>query len=67
LRVAHLQDANLSGVDLKNTRLYGTELNGAHLEGADLSEVADLTQSQLIGTFGDVNTKLPLSIQRPVW
>jgi hypothetical protein len=52
------------------THLNGAHLDGAQLEhllliGADLSGVIGLIDSQLSGTVGDINTKLPPGLHPP--
>lgn len=71
LRGASLRGACLIGADLKNARLNmadftGADLRAADLRGADFSESIFLIQSQLEAAQGDLATKLPQSLDRPM-
>lgn len=63
---AYLIAANLSGVDLSFTDLIGADLRDADLSGANLSKSIYLTQAQINTAKGDINTRLPKSIVRPM-
>lgn len=63
---AYLIAANLRGVDLSFTDLIGADLRDADLSGANLSKSIYLTQAQINTAKGDINTKLPKSIVRPM-
>jgi uncharacterized protein YjbI with pentapeptide repeats len=63
---AYLIAANLSGVDLSFTDLIGADLRDADLSGANLSKSIYLTQAQVNTAKGDINTRLPKSIVRPM-
>ncbi|MDR3596299.1 pentapeptide repeat-containing protein [Clostridium sp.] len=58
--------ANLKGVDLSFVDLLGADLRDADLSGANLSKSIYLTQAQVNTAKGDVNTKLPNYIVRPM-
>jgi len=63
---AYLIAANLRGVDLSFADLIGADLRDADLSGANLSKSIYLTQAQINTAKGDVNTRLPKSIVRPM-
>ncbi len=65
LRGAYLIGADLRGADLRMADLTGADLRGADLGGADLTGGIFLTQSQLDAAKGDLDTKLPPSLDRP--
>ena len=56
---ANLSNANLSFADLSGADLFSVTLSGADLSSANLSNVKNLTQTQLDKACGDTNTKLP--------
>ena len=70
---ANLTGANLTGADLDRAVLTKSNLAGAkfaqarmfltRLEGVDLTGVSGLVQSQLDGTCGDSQTKLPKGLK----
>lgn len=71
LRGADLRGAFLIAADLRGTNLCGADLIGADLRDADLrgSNLTDsmfITQSQINAAKGDSNTKLPISLVRPI-
>ncbi|MFC5403229.1 pentapeptide repeat-containing protein [Cohnella soli] len=66
LRGAYLIAADLRGTDLSGTDFIGADLRDADLRGADLSMSIFLTQAQLNAAKGDVRTKLPPLLTRPV-
>ena len=59
LHHASLKRARLSGASFGGASLLSATLEGARLQGADLSQAQDLSQSQLDGSCGDSQTKLP--------
>lgn len=61
LRLANLTSAHLEGADLSDA-----DLEGAILSDADLGGVQGLSQEQLDGAVGNMNTKLPDGCIRPV-
>jgi len=63
---AYLIAANLRGVDLSYADLIGADLRDADLSGANLSKSIYLTQAQINTAKGDINTRLPKSIVRPM-
>jgi hypothetical protein len=65
LRGAYLIGADLSGADLRLADLIGADLRGADLGGADLTGSIFLTQSQIDAANGDLDTRLPPSLNRP--
>ncbi|WP_333861379.1 pentapeptide repeat-containing protein [Clostridium sp.] len=66
LRGACLIAANISGVDLSWADLIGADLRDADLSGTNLKNSIFLTQAQLNTAKGDLHTKLPMRIVRPV-
>lgn len=62
---AYLIAANLSNKDLTGSDFLGADLRDTLLKGADLSKSIFLTQAQINGAIGDVNTKLPTVLMRP--
>lgn len=58
--------ANLNGVDLSFADLLGADLRDTNLCGANLSKSIYLTQAQVNAAKGDINTKLPMPIVRPM-
>ena len=66
LRGAYLIGADLRGADLTATDLLGADLRGADLCGADLSGALFLTQPQVEAARGDMSTRLPVAMRRPV-
>lgn len=67
LRGAYLIAANLRGVDLSGTDFIGADLRDADLRGADLANSIFLTQAQINTARGDFDTKLPMSLIRPMY
>jgi uncharacterized protein YjbI with pentapeptide repeats len=65
LRGACLIAADLTGADLRMADLTGADLRDARLHGADLSTALFVTQAQLGAAVGDLETKLPISLERP--
>lgn len=63
---AYLIAANLRGVDLSGTDLIGADLRDADFRGANLANSIFLTQGQINAAKGDYETKLPMSITRPM-
>lgn len=66
LRGAYLIAADLRGADLSGTDLIGADLRDADLRGANLTNSIFLTQPQINTAKGDCNTKLPMSLTRPI-
>ncbi|QGU95356.1 pentapeptide repeat-containing protein [Clostridium bovifaecis] len=66
LRGAYLIAADLRGVDLSGADLIGADLRDADLRGANLTHSIFLTQAQINTAKGDCNTKLPISLARPI-
>ena len=66
LRGAYLIGADLRGADLTATDLLGADLRGGDLCGADLSGALFLTQPQVEAARGDMSTRLPVAMRRPV-
>lgn len=66
LRGAYLIAADLRGVDLNGVDFIGADLRDSDLRGADLTKSIFLTQAQINTAKGDVNTKIPLSLSRPL-
>jgi hypothetical protein len=60
LSYAHFQAAHLNGANFR-----GAVLTDADLRGTDLSEVLNLTQSQIDSATGDQTTKIPASLHLP--
>ena len=56
---------NLEGVDLTGVNFIGADLRDANLKGANLSKSFFLTQFQINTAKGDLNTQLPLMLNRP--
>lgn len=65
LRGALLIATNLKGVDLTGANLIGADMRDTDISGANLSKALYLTQLQINSAKGDVNTKLPMNIERP--
>ncbi|SCZ79793.1 pentapeptide repeat-containing protein [Acidaminobacter hydrogenoformans] len=65
-RGAVLIAADLSGSVLAGAELIGADLRDARLHGADLREALYLTQAQVNSAKGDLETKLPDGLERPV-
>lgn len=65
-RGAVLIAADLSGSILAGAELIGADLRDAKLFGADLHEALYLTQAQVNSAKGDMETKLPEGLERPV-
>ena len=66
LRGAHLKEASLRGAIFTGEDHSGADLRGADFRGADLRGVRNLTQEQLDSARGDVATRLPEGLVRPV-
>ncbi|AGK99459.1 pentapeptide repeat-containing protein [Clostridium pasteurianum] len=67
LRGAYLIAADLRGVDLSGADLIGADLRDADLRGANLTHSIFLTQAQINTAKGDSDTKLPISLTRPIY
>jgi hypothetical protein len=65
LRGALLLGADLRGCDLRGADLIGADLRAADLRGADLSGALYVTEPQVAGARGDVDTRLPAEVRRP--
>lgn len=65
LRGACLIAADLRGADLTGTDLIGADLRDADLCGTNLAKSLFLTQAQINGAKGDIDTKLPDSLEPP--
>lgn len=63
---AYLIAANLRCVDLSFADIIGADLRDADLSGANLSKSIYLTQAQINTANGDINTKLPKPLSRPM-
>ncbi|HCP14715.1 MAG TPA: hypothetical protein DIT32_02885, partial [Peptococcaceae bacterium] len=57
--------ADLRGADLTGTDLIGADLRDADLCGTNLAKSLFLTQAQINGAKGDIDTKLPDSLEPP--
>jgi uncharacterized protein YjbI with pentapeptide repeats len=57
------KSADLRGATFSKTDLATANFDGANLSGADLSEARNLSESQLAGTCGDEETRLPSGIK----
>lgn len=66
LRGAYLIAANLRGADLRKADLIGADFRDADISGADLTDSLFLTQAQLNATKGNVHTKIPARLARPL-
>ncbi|MBQ1026560.1 pentapeptide repeat-containing protein [Micromonospora sp. C95] len=66
LRGAMLVGADLRGVDLTRADVTGADLRGADVRGSDLSGALFLHRSQVDAARGDLRTRLPGRISRPV-
>ncbi len=66
LRGALLIGADLRDADLRDADVTGADLRGADISGADLSEAIFLTQAQLESAVGDLGTRLPPPLARPL-
>ncbi|MDK2867643.1 MAG: hypothetical protein PWP51_1784 [Clostridiales bacterium] len=58
--------SDFSGCTFSGANFLGTDLRDCCFNGADLSEAVFLTQMQVNAARGDVNTKLPVFLSRPV-
>ncbi len=67
LRGAFLIAADLRGVDLSGADLIGADLRDADIRGANLTNSIFITQSQINAAKGDSDTRLPMSLVRPVY
>jgi uncharacterized protein YjbI with pentapeptide repeats len=63
---ADLFGAHLARANLRLAYLDGADLRQAHLEGANLRDTEGLTQAQIEEAEGDVATRLPEGLTRPV-
>ncbi|KGK87006.1 pentapeptide repeat-containing protein [Clostridium sp. HMP27] len=63
---SYLIAANLRGMDLSGTDLIGADLRDADLSGTNLTNSIFLTQGQINTAKGDSETKLPMSLSRPL-
>jgi uncharacterized protein YjbI with pentapeptide repeats len=66
LRGAYLIGADLRGADLRTADLIGADLRSADLSGADLTGTLFLTRHQVDAANGDLTTKLPEMLTRPM-
>ncbi len=66
LRGALLIAADLRGADLSGTDLIGADFRDTDIRGASLTNSIFLTQAQMNVAKGDVSTKLPPSLIRPL-
>jgi uncharacterized protein YjbI with pentapeptide repeats len=66
LRGTLMIGANLSHADLRKADLIGTDLRGADLSNANLTGAIFLTQSQLNSAKGNVHTKIPDFLEKPI-
>lgn len=66
LRGSYLIAADLRGADLTGTDLIGADFRDADIRGANLTDSLFLTQAQINTAKGDINTKLPPWLARPV-
>ncbi len=67
LRGAFLIASDLRGADLSGADLIGADLRDANIRGANLADSIFITQSQINTAMGDSNTKLPISLARPIY
>ncbi|MDV3427903.1 MAG: pentapeptide repeat-containing protein [Bacillota bacterium] len=67
LRGAFLIAADLRGADLTGADLIGADMRDADIKGTDLTDSIFLTQSQINTAKGDSDTKLPISLSRPLY
>jgi len=67
LRGAFLIAADLRLVDLSSTDLIGADLRDADIRGANLTNSLFITQTQINAAKGDSNTRLPISLVRPLY
>jgi uncharacterized protein YjbI with pentapeptide repeats len=63
---AYLIGADLRRADLRAADVMGADLRGADLRGADLTGSLFLTRPQLDAAKGDLATRLPPSLTRPL-
>ncbi|HTG72581.1 MAG TPA: pentapeptide repeat-containing protein [Terriglobia bacterium] len=68
LSVADLMKANLRGANLRNADFWMADmkdanLNGADLQGANLSDVTNLTQTQIDSAITNSTTVLPAGLK----
>lgn len=64
---SYLIAADLRGLDLSFADFIGADLRDTDLRGANLANSIFLTQAQINAAKGDVNTKLPKSLTRPIY
>ena len=67
LRGSLLIAADLRGADLTGADLIGADMRDADLRGTYLTDSIFLTQSQINTAKGDSDTKLPISLSRPLY
>lgn len=65
LRYAVFQEAHLEGAQLHEADVAGAWFSRAHLEGAHLTGAVGLTANQIANAYGDQETILDNTIQRP--
>jgi hypothetical protein len=58
--------ANLEGCSLQRTNFLGADMRDANLKNTDLSECMFLTQMQINSAKGNLNTKIPINLSRPI-
>lgn len=67
LRGAYLIAADLRGANLRKADLIGADFRDADLRGADLTDSIFLTQFQVNAAKGDMHTKVPSFLTRPLY
>jgi hypothetical protein len=68
LRGAHLEGADLRGATLKEADVAGAHLRRARVSHTDLSELLNLSQSELEQVNGDAETtQFPSYLKKPAW
>ncbi len=67
LRGAFLIAADLRGVDLSYANLIGADMRDTDIRSANLTDCIFLTQSQINTAKGDGSTRLPVTIERPLY
>lgn len=58
--------SNLSHSDLRKADFIGADLRDADISGANLTDALFLTQSQINSAIGDVHTKIPSYLEKPI-
>lgn len=58
--------ANFDGCSLKQTSFLGADIRDANLCNADLRESVFLTQMQINSAKGNLNTRIPFHLSRPI-